>query len=132
MSFGSKQADFRISSRPKAQAIKPVSYTHLDVYKRQAQVFEIIHGTPGLGAHLVVLQPLGHLVHALALAVELVGLEYEDGLRSGDTCLLYTSRMEKMEHDAFMDRARAAYAVVQTGETALYGNIILRKGVVRL
>ena len=26
----------------------------------------------------------------------------------------------------------AAYAVVQTGETALYGNIIIRKGVVRL
>ena len=42
------------------------------------------------------------------------------------------AHMEKMEHDAFMDRARAAYAVVQTGETALYGNIILRKGVVRL
>ena len=35
--------------------------------------------------------------------------------------------MEKMEHDAFMDRARAAYAVVQTGETALYGNIISAK-----
>ena len=42
------------------------------------------------------------------------------------------AHMEKMEHDAFMDRARAAYAVVQTGETALYGNIIIRKGVVRL
>ena len=39
---------------------------------------------------------------------------------------------DRMEHDAFMDRARAAYAVVQTGETALSGNIILRKGVVRL
>lgn len=42
------------------------------------------------------------------------------------------AHFEMMEHDAFMDRARRAYAVVQTGETALYGNIILRKGVVRL
>lgn len=39
------------------------------------------------------------------------------------------ARFEMMEHDAFMERA---YAVAQTGETALYGNIILRKGVVRL
>lgn len=42
------------------------------------------------------------------------------------------AKFEMMEHDAFMERARAAYAVVQTGETALYGNIIIRKGVVRL
>ena len=30
---------------------------------------------------------------------------------------------------AFYDRARRAWAVVQTGETAKYGNIILKKGV---
>jgi L-fucose mutarotase len=30
---------------------------------------------------------------------------------------------------AFYDRARAAFAVVMTGETAKYGNIILKKGV---
>ena len=42
------------------------------------------------------------------------------------------ARFDMMEHDAFLSRARNAYAVVQTGETALYGNIILRKGVVRL
>lgn len=37
-----------------------------------------------------------------------------------------------MAHDAFMERAKRTYAFVQTGETALYGNIIIRKGVVRL
>ena len=36
-----------------------------------------------------------------------------------------------MEHEAFIDRCRRAYCVVQTGEGALYANIILRKGVVR-
>ncbi|MBT9288695.1 RbsD/FucU family protein [Prosthecodimorpha staleyi] len=32
---------------------------------------------------------------------------------------------------AFYDRVRAAYAVVATGERRLYGNLVLRKGVVR-
>ena len=45
---------------------------------------------------------------------------------------LPTAQFDMMEHDAFMERAKNAYAVVQTGETALYGNIIIRKGVVRL
>lgn len=36
-----------------------------------------------------------------------------------------------IERFAFYDLARTAYAIVQTGETRLYGNIILSKGVVR-
>lgn len=34
------------------------------------------------------------------------------------------------ERFAFYDRAKKAYAVVATGETAIYANIILKKGVV--
>ncbi len=37
---------------------------------------------------------------------------------------------EYVERFAFYDRARKAYAVVATGESALYANIILKKGVV--
>lgn len=36
----------------------------------------------------------------------------------------------KLERFAFYDRARTAFAIVQTGETRLYGNIILKKGVI--
>ena len=36
-----------------------------------------------------------------------------------------------LERGDFYERASNAYAIVQTGEAALYGNIILRKGVVR-
>jgi L-fucose mutarotase len=36
---------------------------------------------------------------------------------------------ERVDRFAFYDRARSAYAVVMTGETAKYGNIILKKGV---
>lgn len=36
-----------------------------------------------------------------------------------------------MERQEFYDRARRAYAVVATGEQAVYANIIVKKGVVR-
>lgn len=37
--------------------------------------------------------------------------------------------IERMERFAFYERARSAFAVVMTGETAKYGNLILVKGV---
>uniref|UniRef100_A0A1A8GR02 Fucose mutarotase n=1 Tax=Nothobranchius korthausae TaxID=1143690 RepID=A0A1A8GR02_9TELE len=37
--------------------------------------------------------------------------------------------LEKVERFAFYERAKKAYAVVATGETALYGNLILKKGI---
>ncbi|KAM6916220.1 fucose mutarotase [Xenentodon cancila] len=40
------------------------------------------------------------------------------------------SPLEKVERFAFYERAKKAYAVVATGETALYGNLILKKGVI--
>lgn len=36
----------------------------------------------------------------------------------------------KIERFAFYDRAREAYAVIQTGEERIYGNLLLKKGVV--
>lgn len=38
-------------------------------------------------------------------------------------------QIEKVERFAFYERAKKAFAVVHTGETAQYGNIILKKGV---
>lgn len=40
-------------------------------------------------------------------------------------------RFEQIERFAFYERAKKAYAVVATGEGALYANIILKKGVVK-
>ena len=37
---------------------------------------------------------------------------------------------ENVERFAFYERAKKAYAVIATGETALYANVILKKGVV--
>ena len=41
------------------------------------------------------------------------------------------TKIGQIERFAFYDEARKAYAVVATGETALYANIILQKGVVK-
>ena len=41
-----------------------------------------------------------------------------------------TVPFEHVERFAFYERAKKAYCVVMTGETALYANIILKKGVV--
>jgi len=40
-------------------------------------------------------------------------------------------RLASLERFAFYERARKAFAIVATGERRLYGNIILKKGVVR-
>jgi len=43
-----------------------------------------------------------------------------------------TPAIQRVERFAFYERARKAFAVVMTGETVKYGNVILRKGVVPL
>ncbi|MGC9469744.1 MAG: L-fucose mutarotase [Anaerolineae bacterium] len=40
-----------------------------------------------------------------------------------------TPPIARIERFEFYERARAAFAVVMTGETAKYGNVILKKGV---
>ncbi|MFU0832437.1 MAG: D-ribose pyranase [Oscillospiraceae bacterium] len=39
--------------------------------------------------------------------------------------------IEYMERFAFYERAKQAYAIVATGETEIYANILLKKGVVK-
>ena len=38
-------------------------------------------------------------------------------------------QLEQVERFAFYERAKKAFAVVSTGESALYGNLIIKKGV---
>jgi L-fucose mutarotase len=46
------------------------------------------------------------------------------------TELLSGQSAEPLERFAFYDRAKAAYAIVVTGELQPFGNFILRKGVI--
>ncbi len=43
-----------------------------------------------------------------------------------------TPAIGRIDRFAFYDRAKTAFAIVMTGETAKYGNIILKKGVTPL
>jgi L-fucose mutarotase len=36
----------------------------------------------------------------------------------------------RIERHAFYEHSRSAYAIVMTGETRVYGNLILKKGVI--
>ena len=97
------------------------------------------HGCAEVMRAIVALFPLDDCVEA-PLAV----MEVPDGMFEGNKAPIWekfreaadtdlpTAKFDMMEHGAFIARAKNAYAVVQTGETALYGNIIIRKGVVRL
>lgn len=38
--------------------------------------------------------------------------------------------VERVERFAFYERSKLAFGIVATGETALYGNVILKKGVI--
>ena len=41
----------------------------------------------------------------------------------------YTDKIEFITRDELYERAKRAFAVVQTGETAKYGNVFIKKGV---
>lgn len=93
-------------------------------------------GVPGprlLEAVLSVM-PLDDFVPDPALRIEVVG----DPDSVPEVCAAYAgivgrhvATLGKIERFAFYERAKAAYAIVATGEVRLYGNIILKKGVVR-
>jgi L-fucose mutarotase len=40
-------------------------------------------------------------------------------------------KLTYLERFAFYDRVHNAYALIQTGERRLYGNILLKKGIIR-
>ena len=82
------------------------------------------------------LMPLDDFVDDPAITMQVVGNagqrepiigEFENIVRKYEPEMRVTS----LERFAFYKRANAGYAIVQTGERRLYGNIILKKGVIR-
>lgn len=73
------------------------------------------------------------LASAVALSASPIsafaGAEYPVVEEKYRKALGYGGTIERMERFAFYERAKKAYAVVISGETAKYGNIILKKGV---
>jgi len=81
--------------------------------------------------------PLDDFVPEAAWRMEVVGAPQEEQPIFDEFRAVITRhegakfRLASLERFAFYERAKAAYAIVSTGETRLYGNIILKKGVVR-
>ena len=97
------------------------------------------HGVPEILEAIMTLLPLDQYVEQPTALMQVVPgdnvqptiwAEYEkivnkydpDGMKNG---------FDMVERFAFYDRAKKAYAVVMTGESAIYANIILKKGVVK-
>lgn len=57
--------------------------------------------------------------------------EYRKIIEASDECEKFND-FEYIERFDFYDRAKDAYAVIATGESALYANIILKKGCVKV
>lgn len=94
-----------------------------------------VSATDALSAILVVM-PLDSFVDHPALTMQVV----DDPDAIPPICREFAAIIEKvadnpaqtgtLERFAFYDRAKSAFAVVQTGETRIYGNIILKKGII--
>lgn len=92
------------------------------------------HGVPEILDAILRLMPLDTYVDAPVALMDngdaqnrpAIWTQYEDVVRKNEG----EKAFELVERFAFYDRAKKAYAVIATGETAIYANIILKKGVV--
>jgi L-fucose mutarotase len=92
---------------------------------------------PRVLAALLSVLPLDDFVDSPATRMEVVG----DAAAIPEICEEFAALVGQaagraaplaaIERFAFYQRARDAFAVVATGETRLYGNLLLRKGVIR-
>lgn len=94
------------------------------------------HSVPEVLDAILKLYPLDPYVEAPVALMEVVpGDTVETPIWDvyQDLCNKHEGKDVKIEHIerfAFYERAKKAYCVIMTGETALYANIILKKGVV--
>lgn len=85
---------------------------------------------------VLTLMPLDDFVEDAAFGMQVVGDagKREPIMDAFDTIIIRHEpkmAMATLERFAFYDRVKGAYAIVQSGERRLYGNILLKKGIVR-
>ena len=92
------------------------------------------HNVPELLDAILKLMPLDTYVESPVMLMQttkgdptpVIWAEYQDivNKHNGET------KMSEIERFAFYDRAKTAYAIIATSESALYANVVLKKGVV--
>ena len=94
------------------------------------------HGVCDILDAILALMPLDAYVEAPAALMQvtpgdnIVPVIWEDYKKIIKKYEPVNNKVEEIERFAFYDRAKDAYAVIATGETAIYANIMLQKGVV--
>jgi len=95
------------------------------------------HGVPAILDAILGLMPLDQFVPQPAALMEVVPgddtkpviwEEYQNIVKRHEPSF---GGFESMERFSFYERAKQAYAIVASGESALYANIILKKGVIK-
>ena len=94
------------------------------------------HGVPELLDAILQLFPLDTYVDAPVMLMQVTPGDDVDPVIWNDYRKIVDKhqnnvKFEEIERFAFYERARDAYAIVATGESALYANVILKKGVVK-
>ncbi|XP_071946794.1 fucose mutarotase-like isoform X2 [Antedon mediterranea] len=119
------------------QTFLQVQYANQD----QSLYVQTVRGNdiPGLLKAILTLLPLDTYVDQPAVVMQLVDSDAQRQLKT-PVWEIYKEmlteaegrqiELRKVERFKFYDRARTAFAVVATGEKALYGNLILKKGVI--
>jgi L-fucose mutarotase len=85
---------------------------------------------------ILTLMPLDTFVDEQAIGMEVVGSPKKREQTHKDFDKLVKKhepgmQLTLLERFAFYERVKGAYAIVQTGERRLYGNILLKKGIIR-
>jgi L-fucose mutarotase len=85
---------------------------------------------------ILTLMPLDTFVDEQAIGMEVVGNPKKREQTHKDFDKIVKKHEPEMqltllERFAFYDRVKDAYAIVQTGERRLYGNVLLKKGIIR-
>ena len=94
------------------------------------------HGVPELLDAILQLLPLDTYVDSPVMLMQVTPGDNVDPVIWKDYKKIVDKHQDdvkfsEIERFAFYDRAKEAYAIVATGESALYANIILKKGVVK-
>jgi L-fucose mutarotase len=115
-------------------AIVDANFPAVTMGKRVVQISASAVAT--LDAVLTLL-PLDDFVEAPATVMEVIGDPdaVPEIVREFQTCINNaeerTIKLDRIDRFAFYERTRSAFAVVATGETKLYGCILVKKGVIR-
>lgn len=94
------------------------------------------HGVPELLDAILQLFPLDTYVESPVMLMQVTPSDDVDPVIWKDYKKIVDAHQDdvkfsEIERFAFYERAKEAYAIVATGESALYANIILKKGVVK-